>query len=69
MIPTEILSAEHQNILKAIDLMFKECTEIGSGKELNKVLMKTCDHVWESYREPYMYGERYDHCTKCDLYR
>lgn len=38
-------------------------------KELNKVLMNTCDHVWESCREPYMYGERYEHCAKCDLYR
>ena len=38
-------------------------------KELNKVLMNICDHVWESYREPYAYGERYEHCAKCDLYR
>ena len=31
MIPTEILSQEHQNILKAIDLLLKECVAIESG--------------------------------------
>jgi hemerythrin-like domain-containing protein len=57
MIPTEILSAEHQNILKAIDLMLKECTEIGSGKELNKVFFNNALYFIQRYADQFHHAK------------
>lgn len=36
MKPTEILSQEHQKILKLIDVLLNECAAIESGKKLDK---------------------------------
>jgi len=61
MIPTEILSAEHQNILKAIDLLLKECDQLSSGKELNKDFFEKAIYFIQNY------ADRFHHIKEEDI--
>ncbi|MBT4805292.1 cation-binding protein [Candidatus Woesearchaeota archaeon] len=60
MIPTEILSAEHQNILKAINLLLKECQEIESGKELNKIFFNNAIYFIQHYADKFHHAKEED---------
>ena len=60
MIPTEILSAKHQNILKAINLLLKECQEIESGKELNKIFFNNAIYFIQHYADKFHHAKEED---------
>jgi hemerythrin-like domain-containing protein len=60
MIPTEILSQEHQNILKAIDLLLKECVAIESGTELNKSFFENAINFIRSYADKFHHAKEED---------
>ncbi len=60
MIPTEILMKEHKNILKAIDLILKECTEISFGKELNKVFFNNAIYFIQYYADKFHHAKEED---------
>ena len=34
-----------------------------------KLIHQLCRHKWVSKRENYMYGERYEECEKCGMFR
>ncbi len=48
-------------------------TQIHKSKKLidekYKLIHKSCEHDWENKRENHMYGERYQECRKCGMYR
>jgi hemerythrin-like domain-containing protein len=60
MIPTEILMKEHKNILKAIDLLFKECYELESGKELNKDFFENAIYFIQNYADKFHHAKEED---------
>ena len=47
--PTKILSDEHQNILKVIDALAKECDVLESGKELDTEFFEKAISCIRSY--------------------
>lgn len=59
---TQALSEEHQNILKVIDAVLKECNEIeGGGKDLDKeYFTKVVDFIKN-------YADRYHHAKEEDI--
>jgi len=58
---TNDLSAEHQNILKVIDLVFIECNKLESGSELDKSFFeKAIDFIKN-------YADRYHHAKEEDI--
>tara|TARA_B100000315_G_C14445903_1_gene526805 strand:- start:410 stop:946 length:537 start_codon:yes stop_codon:yes gene_type:complete len=59
--PTKILSDEHQNILKIIDALTKECSSLESGKELDKNFFeKAIDFIRN-------YADRFHHAKEEDI--
>ncbi|MEK7162862.1 MAG: hemerythrin domain-containing protein [Patescibacteria group bacterium] len=59
--PTKILSDEHNNILKIIDVLFKECDNLESGKEINKDFFKK---IIEFIRD---YADKFHHAKEEDI--
>ncbi|MBR8536048.1 hemerythrin domain-containing protein [Carboxylicivirga sediminis] len=58
---TQILSDEHQTILKVIDAVLKECTELESGKTLNiDFFKKTIDFIKN-------YADKFHHAKEEDI--
>lgn len=58
---TQVLSEEHQNILKVIDAVLTECTEIERGKDLDKeYFAKVVDFIKN-------YADRYHHAKEEDI--
>lgn len=60
-IPTQILSSEHQNILKIVDALVKECEDLESGKELDKkFFVKAIDFIRN-------YADKFHHAKEEDI--
>jgi len=58
---TQILSDEHQNILRVISAALSECTEIENGKELNiEFFEKTIDFIKN-------YADKFHHAKEEDI--
>ncbi|MAG07236.1 cation-binding protein [Candidatus Pacearchaeota archaeon] len=58
---TKILSEEHQNILKVLDVLERECGGLESGKELDKVFVgKAIDFIKN-------YADRFHHAKEEDI--
>ncbi len=58
---TQILSEEHQTILKVIDAALKECTEIENGKALKlEFFQKTIDFIKN-------YADKFHHAKEEDI--
>ena len=59
--PTKILSEEHQNILRLIDALVKECESLRSGKELDREFFgKAIDFIRN-------YADRFHHAKEEDI--
>ena len=60
MIPTEILSKEHKNILVAIDLLSQECDAMESGTELNKEFIENAIFFIRNYADKFHHAKEED---------
>ena len=58
--PTKILSDEHQNILKVIDALTKECNVLESGKELNKDFFEKAIDFIRNYADKFHHAKEED---------
>lgn len=59
--PTKILSAEHQNILKVINVLVKECDALESEKDLDKTFFtKVIDFIRN-------YADKFHHAKEEDI--
>src|SRR3989338_5741271 len=59
--PTKILSSEHQNILKVISVVIKECDALEAGKDLDKTFfMKAIDFIRN-------YADKFHHAKEEDV--
>ncbi|MBU90648.1 cation-binding protein [Candidatus Woesearchaeota archaeon] len=58
--PTKILSDEHQNILKVIDALTKECISLESGKELDKDFFEKAIDFIRNYADKFHHAKEED---------
>ena len=58
--PTKILSDEHQNILKVIDALTKECNVLESGKELDKDFFEKAIGFIRNYADKFHHAKEED---------
>ncbi|OGY43132.1 MAG: hypothetical protein A3J62_03465 [Candidatus Buchananbacteria bacterium RIFCSPHIGHO2_02_FULL_38_8] len=58
--PTKILSDEHQNILKIINTLTKECTNLKSGKQLDKDFFTTAIDFIRNYADKFHHAKEED---------
>jgi len=58
--PTKILSDEHQNILKVIDALIKECNALESGKELSKDFFEKAIDFIRNYADKFHHAKEED---------
>lgn len=58
--PTKILSDEHQNILKVIDALLRECDAIDSGKELDKAFFEKAIDFIRNYADKFHHAKEED---------
>ena len=58
--PTKILSDEHQNILKVIDALAKECNVLESGKELDKDFFEKAIGFIRNYADKFHHAKEED---------
>ncbi|MCU4174021.1 hemerythrin domain-containing protein [Carboxylicivirga sp. N1Y90] len=64
---TQLLSAEHQTILKVIDAVVKECEALENGKELElEFFQKTIDFI-KNYADKFHYAKEEDILFKAML--
>jgi hemerythrin-like domain-containing protein len=54
---TQILSEEHQNILKVIDSMLSECNSLEEGKELDKRFFEKAIEFVKKYADTYHHAK------------
>ena len=55
--PTKILSDEHQNILKVINALIKECSDLESEKELDKAFFKRAIDFIRNYADKFHHAK------------
>jgi len=55
--PTEILSEEHQNILKIIDALTKECNALESGSSLDKLFFEKAIDFIKNYADKFHHAK------------
>ena len=58
--PTKILSDEHQNILKVINALIKECSDLESEKELDKAFFKRAIDFIRNYADKFHHAKEED---------
>lgn len=58
--PTKILSDEHQNILKVIDALIKECDSLESGKGLDKDFFEKAINFIRNYADKFHHAKEED---------
>lgn len=58
--PTKILSDEHQNILKFIEALKKECDRLGAGAEVNKEFFKKAVDFIKNYADKFHHAKEED---------
>lgn len=58
--PTQILSAEHQNILKVVNVVVKECDVLESGKELDKAFFTKAIDFIRNYADKFHHAKEED---------
>lgn len=58
--PTEILSEEHQNILKVIDALLKECDVLESGKDLDRDFFEKAIDFIRNYADKFHHAKEED---------
>ena len=56
----QLLSAEHQNILKVIDAALKECRELESGKETNVGFFRKFVDFFRNYADKFHHAKEED---------
>ena len=56
----KVLSDEHQNILKVIDALVKECNALQSGKEINKDLFREIIDFVKGYADKFHHAKEED---------
>jgi len=59
-IALKLLSDEHQNILKVIDALLKECDVLASGKEINKDFFKKIIEFVRGYADKFHHAKEED---------
>lgn len=64
---TQVLSEEHQNILKVIDGVLKECNEIEKGKDLDKGYFAEVIDFIKNYADGYHHAKEEDILFKAML--
>jgi len=64
---TRVLSEEHQNILKVIDGVLKECNEIEKGKDLDKGFFTQVIDFIKNYADGYHHAKEEDILFKAML--
>lgn len=64
---TDVLSEEHQNILKVIDGVLKECNEIEGGKALDKEYFAEVIDFIKNYADGYHHAKEEDILFKAML--
>jgi len=57
---TQVLSGEHQNILKVIDIVLNECGLVEKGKETDSVFFKKVVHFIRSYADGFHHVKEED---------
>ena len=57
---TKILSAEHQNILKMLDLLLKECVALESGQPLKKSFFERAVDFIKHYADKFHHAKEED---------
>ena len=60
MNPTQILSEEHQNILKVIGALEKECNAIEKGKSIDKAFFNTAIDFIRNYADKFHHAKEED---------
>ncbi len=58
--PTKILSEEHQNILKVIDALLKECDVLESGKEIDRAFFEKAIDFIRNYADKFHHAKEED---------
>ena len=64
---TQVLSEEHQNILKVIDGVLKECNEIEGGEDLDKGYFSEVIDFIKNYADAYHHAKEEDILFKAML--
>jgi hemerythrin-like domain-containing protein len=64
---TQVLTEEHQNILKVIEGVLKECNEIESGKDLDKGYFAEVIDFIKNYADAYHHAKEEDILFKAML--
>jgi len=57
---TNVLSEEHQNILKVIDLMLSACEQLEKGKELDEAFFENAIDFIRNYADRYHHAKEED---------
>ncbi len=57
---TKILSEEHQNILKVIDVVMDECEQMENGKEINRGFFKDVIYFIKNYADGFHHAKEED---------
>lgn len=58
--PTKILSEEHRGILKVIDALVKECNNLESGKEVDKIFFEKAIDFIRNYADKFHHAKEED---------
>ena len=58
--PIQILSDEHQNILKTIDVLLEECNILESGKEIDKAFFEKAIDFIRNYADKFHHAKEED---------
>lgn len=56
----QILSGEHQNILKVIDALLKECASLEKGEEVNKSFFREATDFVKGYADKFHHAKEED---------
>ncbi len=64
---TSVLSEEHRNILKVIDVVLKECGQLEQGKEPDTAFFKKIIHFIKKYADGYHHAKEEDILFKAML--
>lgn len=58
--PTQILSKEHQNILKIVSVLLRECDAIEAGKNLDKAFFEKAIDFIKNYADEFHHAKEED---------
>jgi len=58
--PTEILSAEHKNILKAIEALLRQCDKLNAGADIDKDFFEKAIEFIKNYADKFHHAKEED---------